>query len=576
MARASAVQGLKYRWLLPNNDKKVVNELAAKFNVSSPLINVLLTRGYREPDAIEKFIFTDAQSNVSNPALMKDADKAADRLIAAINNKEKILICGDYDVDGITSSALVLMCMLPLGADINFFLPNRARDGYGLAVKTVERAAKNNYAIIITVDNGTTAFEPARKAKELGIDLIITDHHKPHHELPEAFAFVNPHQADCTYPFKSFAGVGVSFKLMSLVYEKLNKSLPDTVYELLMLGTIADVVPLLNENRYWVRHGLRRQNVFASTAFNTLKKNGRLTKPLLSSQDIGFMVAPQINALGRLDDPRDGVTFLMSSDAAEVARIGTILAQLNEARKLVERSILRDIEAELATKDMVRERVVVASSNSWPSGVIGLAASRLVGAYGRPAFLFHLTSEGVAKGSCRSIPSFNLFNALEQVSDMLISFGGHAMAAGLALPAHKLPEFKERMSAIVDEQLTADDLVPTLQMDAHLSLQDVTMKMVNDLEYLEPFGCENSVPLFYLRNVSLVGEVQLLKEAHTKCLVFSEGVMKPVIFFSRPDIYNKLMSNPAGVWDMAVQVTQNYWNNEVRVELQGLDVLAHE
>lgn len=575
MARIDAVQGLKYRWLLPHHDQKVVNELAARFNVASPLINVLLTRGYSDPEAIEKFMFTDARL-VGNPAVMKDADRAADRLIQAINNKEKILICGDYDVDGITSSALVLMCMLPLGAQINFFLPNRARDGYGLATKTVERAAKNNYSVIITVDNGTTAFEPARKAKELGIDLIITDHHKPHHELPDAYALVNPHQHDCQYPFKSFAGVGVGFKLMSLLYEKLNKKLPDTVYELLMLGTIADVVPLLDENRYWVRHGLRRVSTFESMALKVLKQNGRVTKPLLSSQDIGFMIAPQINALGRLDDPRDGVTFLMSTDTFEVTRIGTVLSQLNEARKLVERSILRDIEAELATKDMVAERVIVASSNSWPSGVIGLSASRLVGNYCRPAFLFHLTPEGVAKGSCRSIPAFNLFNALEQVSDMLISFGGHAMAAGLALPANKLPEFKARMEALVDEQLTPDDLLPTLQMDAHLALSDVNGKLINDLEYLEPFGCENTVPLFYVRDVTLVGDVQLLKEAHTKCLIFSEGMMKPVIFFNRPDIYTTLKSNPTALWDMAVHVTQNYWNNEVRFELQGLDVRARE
>ena len=574
MAQMSAVQGLKYRWRLPNHDQKMVNGLAAKFNVSSPLVNVLLTRGYSDPETIERFIFTDTRL-VGNPGLMKDADKAADRLIKALENKEKILICGDYDVDGITSSALVLMCMLPLGAQINFFLPNRARDGYGLATKTVERAAQNNYSVIITVDNGTTAFEPARKAKELGIDLIITDHHKPHHELPDAFALVNPHQDDCPYPFKSFAGVGVGFKLMSLLYQKLGKELPDTVYELLMLGTIADVVPLLDENRYWVRHGLRRQTFFASTAFNTLKQNGRLTKPILSSQDIGFMIAPQINALGRLDDPRDGVTFLMSTDLQEVSRIGLVLSQLNEARKLVERSILRDIEAELATKDMVKERVIVAASNAWPSGVIGLSASRLVGSYCRPAFLFHLTSDGVAKGSCRSIPAFNLFNALEKVSDMLISFGGHAMAAGLALPAHKLPEFKARMEALVDEQLTPDDLVPTLQLDAPVALNDVTIKLINDLEYLEPFGCENTVPLFYLRNVSIVGEIQLLKEAHTKCLVFSEGIMKPVIFFGRPDVYKLLQSNPSGVWDMAVQVTQNYWNNEMRIELQWLDIAEH-
>lgn len=566
------IQGEKYRWLLPDRQDTLTHELAARFSLSIPVIQTLITRNFITQDAIERFLFTSKEKEVTHASVLKDANKAVDRILLAIKQKERILICGDYDVDGITSSALILTCLLPLEAHVNFFLPNRARDGYGLATATVERAARNKYSVIITVDNGITAFEPALQAAKLGIDLIITDHHRPHDHVPEAFAIVNPHQADCPYPFKGFAGVGVSFKLMSLLYERLNLPLPAQVYELLLLGTVADVVPLVHENRFWVRYGLQHIKKHESTALKTLKKNGRVTKPVLTSQDIGFFITPQINALGRLDDPRDGVKFLMSVDRTEVERIGTVLTSFNEARKSVERSILDDIEKELAGIDFSHERVIVASSDRWPTGVIGLAASRLVSTYHRPAFLFHITPEGIAKGSCRSIPAFNIFNALVTLRDLLITFGGHAVAAGLSLPARLLPEFKARLSEIIDKTLTPDDLQPTLRVDAELSLRDVTRKLTSDLAYLEPFGCDNAVPLFCIRDVTLLGQPQLLKELHVKCNVFFDGIVKPVIFFNKPELYKKLQETEAASCDMVVHTLENNWNNETRIELQGIDI----
>jgi single-stranded-DNA-specific exonuclease len=570
---ADAVQGLKYRWRLPEQEEVRSSACAARFNLSAPIIQTLFSRRLKTEDEIERFLFSIKERDVAPASLMKDAEKAVERIIKALENKEKILICGDYDVDGVTSSSLMLMCLLPLGAQINYFLPNRVRDGYGLSVATVERAGRNDYKVIITVDNGITAFEPALEAKRQGIDLIITDHHRPHDHVPDAFAIINPHQHDCPYPFKSFAGVGVGFKLMSLLYERLNLPLPPEVFELLLLGTVADVVPLTGENRFWVRHGLNHIKRFESTALRVLKKNGRITKPVISSQDIGFFITPQINALGRLDDARDGVKFLMSVDVQEVERIGSVLASLNEARKSIEKGILKDIEVQVEQLDLSKERVIVVANTKWAPGVIGLAASRIVGAYHRPTFLFCITPEGVAKGSCRSIPAFNVFNALSEVKDLLLTFGGHAAAAGLSLPTHKLDEFKARMQRIVDDQLTPDDLKPTIQLDAELALRDVTSKLMYDLAYLEPFGCDNPVPLFYLKNVSFVGEPQLLKEAHVKCTVFADGVIKPVIFFNRPELFKVMQESLHQTCDVAVHVTENHWNNEVRVELQGIDIL---
>ena len=287
------IAGAKYLWKLPEYNTDLINKLVMRYNLSFPIVQTLINRGYTTEEDFESFLFTSYDKDVNNAILLKDAQKAVDRIIQAITHQEKILIAGDYDVDGITSSALMLTCLLPLGAQVNFFLPHRIHDGYGLSVKTVERAAKNNYKLIITVDNGITAFQPALRAQELSIDLIITDHHKPHDHLPEAYAVIDPQQMSCEYPYKKFAGVGISFKIMSLLYEKLEKQLPEKVYELLLLGTVADVVPLTGENRYWVRHGLHKINSTESFSLDVLKSNARVIKPQLSSTDIGFFIAPQ-------------------------------------------------------------------------------------------------------------------------------------------------------------------------------------------------------------------------------------------------------------------------------------------
>lgn len=250
------VQGEKYIWKLPTFEQKVVADIAVTYNLSFPIAQTLAMRGLTSSEAIDSFLFSSFERDVAHASLLKDAEHSVDRILAAIKNKEPILVFGDYDVDGITSSAMMMICLLPLGAKINFFLPHRVRDGYGLSTKIVERAAQNKYKVIVTVDNGITAFEPAQRAKELGIDLIITDHHRPHERVPDAFAIVNPNQNDCAYPFKTLAGVGVTFKLLSLLYEKKGLQLPAKSYELLLLGTIADVVPLMGENRFWVRYGL--------------------------------------------------------------------------------------------------------------------------------------------------------------------------------------------------------------------------------------------------------------------------------------------------------------------------------
>lgn len=567
------IQGAQYLWKVPVMNQQEITALASSYNLMQPLMATLYARGMRQAGDIEQYLSSSYEKDVASPELLKDAQKAVDRLLVARERQERILIAGDYDVDGITSSALLMTCLKPLGFQVNFFLPHRIKDGYGLSVETVRRAAHSGYTVMITVDNGITAFEPAREARRLGIDLIITDHHRPHDTLPDAFAIIDPHQVDCVYPFKKFAGVGVGFKLMQLLYARLGASLPESVYELLLLGTVADVVPLTGENRFWVRHGLQKIAQRETFALQLLKENGRCTKPKLSSTDIGFFIAPQLNALGRLEDARAGVRFLLGAAHDEMLEIGKNLASLNQARKHIEQEIVADVQEMIASGAIDRsQKVLVAAKSGWQPGVIGLVASRVVGAYNRPAIMLHKTAQGLVKGSCRSIPEFNIFEALTAVKDLLISFGGHPMAAGLSLREEHLPVFIERINSYASTQLTDEDLVRKLQLDAELPLGDVTEKLATDLQYLEPFGCENPQPKFFVPAVSLVEPPLLLKDAHVKCTVFAQGVARSVIFFNRPELYSALQNQGSAPFALAAQVTENHWQGRVTVELQGLDI----
>lgn len=568
-------QGVKYRWNIKRPDDAAIRTISNANNLSLSIAHVLFSRGYIEQKDLMPYLFSSFEQDVPNPRLLKDAQVAADRILKAIEKKEKILIFGDYDVDGATSTSLMLLALIPLDANINYFLPNRVRDGYGLSKKIVTKAADNDYQLIVTVDNGITSYEAAEEAEKRGIDLIITDHHRQHDTLPTALAIINPNQFACEYPFKSLAGVGVIFKIMCLIYEMKGLELPQKVYELLLLGTIADVVPMLGENRYWVRHGLGLANKNRSIALETLMNNGNLTKSVIGSLDIGFMIAPQINALGRLDDSREAVKFLISSDVDEVQRIGLILKNINEERKRVERGIFDEVEGAIANQhiNLEKENVILAAHENWPAGVIGLVAGKLAHNYGRPTFLFHHDKKnGLVKGSCRSIPEFNVFDALTECKDMLLSFGGHSFAAGLKLKASDLPKLKAHLEAQVLAKVDPDDLIPKITADAYLELGEVNNKIISDMSQLEPFGNSNPQPTFIINDVTLVKPPTLLKDKHVKAMVFADGILKPVVFFNRPDIYKLLKEIGDAPFNLAGHVMKNEWQGNVRIELQGIDI----
>ncbi len=570
----NAIQGYRYKWLLPETSDVLAYQLASTYNLCVPFVQVLINRGFDCREKIDPFLFTAYENEVAAPKLLKDGIKAAERITHALKTKEKILIVGDYDVDGITATALVMQCLLAQGACVNYFLPNRQRDGYGINERVIQRAVANKYSLIITVDNGITAYDALTKAQKLGIDVIVIDHHMPHAEIPLAYAVVDPLQKDCAYPFKYLAGVGVAFKIMSLVYELLQKPLPEKVYELLLLGTIADVVPLVGENRYWVRKGLMFVRDNPSYAFNCLKTQAKLTKKNIGALDIAFGLTPQLNALGRMQDPRDGVSFLIGTDNKEIDRIGAVLLELNQARKNIERLIGAEIAMAIKKGDidLSSERVIVAASSTWPAGIIGLVASRLVAEYARPALLFHVGDDGIARGSARSIPAFNIFDALGYGAHLLNRFGGHAAAAGLSLPVNNIAALKELLEQRIRELVSEDDLVAKITIDASISLSDASGKFVDDLAYFEPCGCMNTSPVFHVPSVTLLEEPRLLKDAHVKCRVFSQGVIKPIIFFNRPELFSVLCSRGDKPFDLAVEVVENYWQDMRSIELKGIDI----
>jgi single-stranded-DNA-specific exonuclease len=566
--------GAKYRWNLAAADDAAVRAIADGCSIEYAVARAVYARGYTTVEQARDYLVMGAQW-IADPLTLKGASDAADRIMQAVHSGEKILIFGDYDVDGITSTAIMMSCLLPLGAKINYFLPNRVRDGYGLSSKIVKKAAESNYQLIVTVDNGISAHQAVADAKALGLSVIITDHHQVHGELPSADIIVNPHQPGCEYPYKDFAGVGVIFKIMALLYSRLGKQMPAKAYELLMLGTVADVVPLRHENRYWVQQGLRHINTQRSFAVQVLAANGNVAeKTTLNSRDIGFAIAPQLNALGRLDDPRAGVGFLISADMGEVMQVGVTLKSINEERKRVDRGIYDEIVARIDAGqiDITTEYVIMAASHAWPAGVIGLVAGKLMQQYGRPVILFHLTKDGLAKGSCRSIPAFNMFDALASCEDLLLSFGGHACAAGLSLREADVAELKQRMEALVSAQLSMDDMVLSLAVDAPVTLRDLTYQFMGHVQRMEPFGNANTEPVFVVEGVTLVQEPRLLKDKHVRCMVFSEGVLKSLLFFNRPELYQPLCAQGDKPFSIAVHITSNEWQGKTTIELQGIDI----
>jgi single-stranded-DNA-specific exonuclease len=520
-------QALERRWLWPPESAEQAEQVKAlvQGGISPVLARILARRGFSDPAAAQAFLAP--ERSLADPRTMAGLAAAVRRIAVALAAGERIRVYGDYDVDGLASTALLVEYLESRGGLVDYRLPSRFEEGYGLSRAAVEAAAADGVGLLITVDCGVTAVAEVARAAELDLDVVITDHHEPPAALPKAVAVVNPKQPGCPYPFKELAGVGVAFKLVQALAGAVQAAeAAETLaahLDLVALGTVADVVPLVGENRLYARWGLARLREAPRPGLAALRRVGGLERKH-GSAVIAFGLAPRLNAAGRLGDPAVGVRLLLERDPARAEGFARELEAANRERQALEQEILVAVRSSLEGQgDPWSSGILVAAGEGWHPGVIGIVAQRVVELYHRPAVVISLDG-GVGHGSARSISSFHLYDALSACSDLLLKFGGHAMAAGLTLPAEHVPLLRERLEAVAAERLTPEDLRPTLRIDACLDPSEVAPELVAELGRLSPFGAGNPSPILALRGVEIAEERLVGQgERHLKLAVRSLG-----------------------------------------------------
>jgi single-stranded-DNA-specific exonuclease len=509
------------RWALRNAESQDVQRLALETGLPISTARLLAVRGILTAEQAHKFL-TPSLQDLHSPSLMTGLRVAVERLRAAIERGETVLIYGDYDVDGTTAIVILKTAIELCGGRTEHHVPHRIREGYGMRDEVIEQAADRGIRVIISVDTGIRAFAAGETAQRRGIDLIVTDHHLPQaNGVPKALAVVNPNQEGCDYPCKSLCGAGVAFKIAQALLEETGRErLLPSFLKMVAIATIADAVPLIGENRVFAKLGLEGLRKPVNAGLRALLANCQLdgSRPL-SAGDIAFRVAPRLNAAGRMDVAEHVIQLFTEKDATKAADIAIRLNQLNGDRQLEEQRILDLIQGKIEASPEMREAYcLVLEGEGWHRGVIGICATRVVERYRRPTLIFSC-EDGEAHGSGRSIEAFHLLQALESCPELFTRFGGHAHAVGCSLPVEKIPELRSRLDAFARERLTPQDFIPILHYDAEISLDDVTHDFWLLLQKLEPFGSGNPVPVFVARNAKLVQSPRVLKEKHLKLRV---------------------------------------------------------
>ena len=513
------------RWVFPDSaDDARIEALAVDLQIPKAAARLVWSRGYRDAAAASRFLNPQIE-DLFDPFLLRDMDCAVERIRSAIAARERIEIHGDYDVDGVTSTVVLKKAIEMAGGEAGWHIPHRLRDGYGMQAAAVEDAARRGVRLIVSVDNGVRAGAAIRRARELGIDVIVTDHHLPETDLPPALAVIDPARIDCTYPNKNLCGAGVAFKLAHAILLRTGWSgarlyrVLASFLKMVAIATVADIVPLTGENRLIVKHGLAGLGDVRNPGLRALLDASGFRESIPGATEVAFRIAPAINASGRMESAGQAVRMFLTSDAEEARVIAAELFALNQERQAAERAIVNEIlERCLATPVTDSEAALVFWGEGWHRGVVGIVASRVMQRYRRPAIVMGVEN-GVAQGSGRSIAAFHLLDALESMRELFTKFGGHAHAAGLTLPASSLEDFRERLQAWAALRLTPEDMRPVVKADAVLDLQDVNEELWSALESIAPFGLDNERPLFALREARLAGPPQLWKEKHLKLAV---------------------------------------------------------
>jgi len=500
--------------------------------------------------------------------------QAVERLVTALQGREKIMVYGDYDVDGITSTALIFMVLNRLGAEVHYYLPNRLIEGYGLSEEGIDHAVECGINLILTVDCGITAVDEVEYARSKGIEVLITDHHEPGSRLPHAVTIVNPKLNPPDVPGAELAGVGVAYKLAQALYRTLgqNESELEEHLDLVALGTTADIAPLINENRTLTRFGIQQIERTNKPGIKSLCFVSDLMGRTISTGQIVFILAPRINAVGRLGNAEMAIKLLSTRDDRVAADIARQLDRENRTRKTLDETTLREALQQIEqTVDLDQDRAIVLASAGWHQGVIGIVASRLVERFHLPTVMIAIDDDE-GKGSARSIPTFHLYEALRECEDLMLRYGGHKFAAGLSIRRDRIPEFAERFKAVARRRLSDDDLIPKLQIDLYLDLDELSDQFLDRLEQFAPFGPQNARPVFMAANVQLAGSPYIVGNNHLKFKATKGGRIFDCIGFNMGARAKALLAH-GGAIDLAYVPERVQWNNGEQLQLRIKDFI---
>lgn len=561
------------RWKIKQPSEDHVSSIKKEFNTSEIIAKVLANRGIESLKSSHNF-FNPSNDQLHDPFMMKNMDIAVDRISKNIQNQKPILIFGDYDVDGTTGASLLYLGLKDLNAIVEYYIPHREKEGYGLSAGGIDYAQSVGADLLITCDCGINAFQPVDYANEHGIDIIITDHHIPDKKLPNAYAVLNPKQKGCEYPFKGLCGCGVAFKLISAVSEKsgIGQNVGLNYLDLVALATSADMVPILDENRVLVHGGLDQLEESKSPGIHQLLVQTGLVGESLNVGKLVFGLAPKINAAGRMGDANRTVELLTTSDKTRAEELASILVRENKRRQLIQEDIVNDaIRLVHSQVDLENNKVVIIGSKGWHPGVVGIVASRIKDEFSRPAIVIAFDKKGIGKGSARSIPHLDLYEALSYAAKFLEGYGGHPMAAGLTVHEDKFENFKSLFLRNVNKILTNDDLIPAISIDGEMALTDINSRFMRFLEKLGPFGPGNMRPKFVSRNLSISGQPRLMGNGeHIRFIVSQNGRNYPAVGFKLSSHYEDLIRGVPV--DIAYVVEVNQWQGQSNIQLNVRDI----
>ena len=591
-------------WIIKSDDtgdsKAAIRLIANELGINPIVAKLLYNRGYTDVKSAKSFIYMESEI-LSNPFLMKDIDKGIERIRCAVEKGEKITVYGDYDVDGVTAVCTLYLYLKSIGANVEYYIPNRIGEGYGVSTVAIDAIAEGKSTLIITVDTGITATEEVEYARSLGIDFVITDHHECRADLPNAVAVINPHRPDCEYPFKELAGVGVVFKFVCAYEEKrANISRYDaakrifTEYaDLVAIGTIADVMPIKDENRIIVRYGLSKiENsdrigllalMDAASARADSTRNARNKKRTkITSGYIGYTIAPRINAAGRIKNASMAVELFLAEDEQYAREIAEELCRTNRERQAEENKIMQEANHEIEKYDIDKDPVIVLDADHWHHGVIGIVSSRITEKYSRPSILVSFegndqnnpSPEDIGKGSGRSIKGMNLVDALCYCEENLVKFGGHELAAGLSVKRSELDTFRRRINEYARENLSKEDMVPSVEADCKIEFEDITLALAKAFQMLEPYGVANPVPVFVMSGVT-VNEVSGISDGKHTRFTFGSGkyTLSAMYFSNSPKDLGIYVGDKV---DVLFNIDINEWGGRESVQIIVRDIRHSE